>query len=105
MAELVPICGVDDLSDGGLHKVEVLGCEYLVIQRGEETHVLDAACTNDWADLSTGSLEGEIVTCPQCGGQFDITTGAVVREPPTFPLDTYNVEVREGGVYSDVTGY
>ncbi len=105
MAELVRICSLDDLEDDGMIKVEILGCDYLVVRRGDRIHVTDASCTHEWADLSEGTLEGDTVTCPQHGGQFDIRSGAVLRDPPSFPLDTYNVEVKDGEVYADVTGY
>ncbi len=86
-------------------KVEVFGCDYLVIKRGQDLHVMDASCTHEWADLSQGTLDGEILTCPLHEGQFNIKSGAVVRDPPTFPLDTYTVKVVDGEVYADVTGY
>ncbi|MCJ2519501.1 MAG: Rieske 2Fe-2S domain-containing protein [Candidatus Thermoplasmatota archaeon] len=105
MPELARMCHVDDLQDGGMIKSEVLGCEYLVIKLAEDIYVLDASCTLEWTDLSKGSLEGEIVTCPVCKGQFNIRSGDVAREPPTFPLDTYNVKVVDGTVYGEVSGY
>jgi nitrite reductase/ring-hydroxylating ferredoxin subunit len=105
MGEFVKLCRVDDLEEGKMLKVEILGCDYLVIKQGEDIHVLDAACTHEWADLSEGTLEGDVVTCPLHSGQFNVRTGEVLREPPTFPLQTYNVKVIEDEVYADVTGY
>lgn len=105
MGELVKICDLDDLKEGEMHKVEILGCEYLVVLRGEEVLVLDAACTHEWADLSKGTLDGETLTCPLHRGQFNLRTGEVLKEPPTFPLQTYNVKIIDNQVYADVTGY
>lgn len=99
------MCSLDDLQEGSMLKVEILGCDYLVIKRGDKVHVTDASCTHEWADLGEGTLDGDTVTCPLHGGQFDVRSGAVLRDPPSFPLDTYNVEVKDGEVYADVTGY
>ncbi len=105
MAEFVRMCSVENLQDGGMLKVEVLGCDYLVIKRGEDIYVVDADCTHEWGDLSQGSLEGGVVTCPLHGGQFNIKSGEVLRDPPNFPLQTYSVKVESNEVYADVTGY
>lgn len=105
MTELVRLCRVDDLREGGMLKVEVLGCDYLVVKLGEEIFVLDASCTHEWGDLSDGQLEGDIVTCPVHEGRFNARTGEVVEEPPTYPLQTYHVKVENGEVLADVTGY
>ncbi|MFQ5837659.1 MAG: Rieske (2Fe-2S) protein [Thermoplasmata archaeon] len=105
MAELVKMCDLDDLKDGGMFKVEVLGCDYMVIKASDDIYVLDAACTHEWGDLSQGTLEADTVTCPLHGGQFNIKSGEVIREPPSFPLQTYNVKIVENEVFADVTGY
>ncbi len=102
---MVRLCHLDDLQDGGMIKVEVLGCDYLVVKREEDVYVVDASCTHEWADLSQGTLEGDTITCPLHQGQFNVKSGEVVREPPTFPLDVYAVEIVDDEVYAAVTGY
>jgi nitrite reductase/ring-hydroxylating ferredoxin subunit len=105
MGELLKICDLDDLKEGEMLKVEILGCDYIVIKLGEDVFVMDGACTHEWADLSKGTLDGDILTCPLHSGQFNIRTGEVVREPPTFPLQTYNAKIIGNEVWADVTGY
>lgn len=105
MGELVRICSLDELEEGKMLKVEILGCDYVVVKRQDDVYVIDGACTHEWADLSKGTLEGEVVTCPLHQGQFNIRTGEVLREPPTFPLQTYNVKIIDNEVWADVTGY
>jgi nitrite reductase/ring-hydroxylating ferredoxin subunit/hemoglobin-like flavoprotein len=53
------------------------------------------ACTHQGGPLSEGALEGTCITCPIHGSRFDVTTGAVVRDPATKPLKTYRVEVTD----------
>ena len=38
-------------------------------------------CTHAGGDLSKGSLEGSIVTCPKHRARFDMSTGKVVSGP------------------------
>lgn len=83
-----------------------LGCVY----RGEDTPVGPIAvyrvdgrfcavadrCPHAGAVLSTGEVEGTVVTCPNHGSQFDVTTGERVRGPADLEIATYNL-VQEGG--------
>jgi nitrite reductase/ring-hydroxylating ferredoxin subunit len=51
------------------------------------------ACTHRQGPLNEGTFEGEVVTCPWHGSQFNVCTGAVLRGPATDPLATYHVVV------------
>ncbi|MFQ5552311.1 MAG: Rieske (2Fe-2S) protein [Thermoplasmata archaeon] len=105
MGEAVKLCNLDQLEEGKMLYVEILGCDYIVIERAGEVYALDGTCTYDWARLDDGTLEGDVVTCPMGGGQFNVKTGEVVKGPPSFPLQTYPVTVNGGDILADVTGY
>ncbi|MFQ6012659.1 MAG: Rieske (2Fe-2S) protein [Thermoplasmata archaeon] len=105
MGELVKLCDLDQLEEGTVRYVEILGCDYIVVQRAGEVYALDGACTYDWARLDEGTLDGDVLTCPLGGGQFNIKTGEVVKAPPSFPLQTYEITVNGSEVFADVTGY
>ncbi|MEE9592433.1 MAG: Rieske 2Fe-2S domain-containing protein [Thermoplasmata archaeon] len=105
MGELVKLCDVDQLEEGRMLYVEILGCDYIVVQRAGEVYALDGTCTYDWTRLDEGVLENDVVTCPTGGGQYNIKTGEVVKTPPSFPLQTYPVTVDGAEVLADVTGY
>ncbi len=51
--------------------------------------------------LGEGELEGNVVTCPWHGWQYDVTTGKVVMSP-SLGVDTYPVEVRGDEIFVDV---
>jgi nitrite reductase/ring-hydroxylating ferredoxin subunit len=38
-------------------------------------------CTHAGRDLSQGTLEGNVVTCPKHKSKFDVTSGKVVSPP------------------------
>jgi len=66
---------------------------------------INGKCTHMGGDLSKGSLEGNIVTCPRHHSRFDVTTGKVVSHPK-IPLihpkikdeQTYEVKIENGSV-------
>jgi len=50
-------------------------------------------CTHKQGPLSDGELDGEVVTCPYHGAQFNVCTGKVLRGPAEKDVQTYRVEV------------
>ena len=55
--------------------------EYLVANGSGNYYASGNRCTHASADLSQGSLEGNIVTCPKHKSKFDVTTGKVISGP------------------------
>ncbi len=53
-------------------------------------------CPHAGAVLSTGEVEGTVVTCPGHGSQFDVCTGDRVRGPADTEVRTYSL-VQDGG--------
>ncbi len=102
----------DAVEGGTARKVEVEGHEFLVVRLGDDVFITDARCPHLNGDLSRGTLEDSVVTCPRHGSQFDVRDGSVVRwtnlgdalrtvasivRHPR-PLRTYEVEVVDGMV-------
>lgn len=52
-----------------------------------------AKCPHKYGLLIEGHVAGSTVTCPWHGSEFDVCTGAVLREPAVRPLQTYRVIV------------
>ena len=55
--------------------------EFLVANVNGKYYAIGNKCTHANADLSQGSLEGAIVTCPKHKSRFDVVTGKVVSGP------------------------
>jgi 3-phenylpropionate/trans-cinnamate dioxygenase ferredoxin subunit len=55
--------------------------EYLVANVNGNYYAIGNRCTHASADLSRGSLEGNVVTCPKHKSKFDVTTGKVISRP------------------------
>lgn len=107
MAEAIEVLRKDDLKDGEIRKVELGKLGLLVARIGGEFYCLESACRHLGEDLSRGTLEGTVLTCPRDHSQFDIRDGHVVRwmdlqgiplviakalKPPR-PLQVYKVQI------------
>ena len=116
MGEYIEIGKTTGYPEGESRKVQVKGHEILLAHVGDKFYAVSNRCTHLGGDLSVGTLEGNIITCPRHKSQFDISDGSVVRwlkgsglvsavgkalkSPQT--LQTYNVKVENGNVMVEV---
>jgi len=70
---------MSELKDGTMNKVIVNGTEILLARSGDRVYATDLLCPHLQADLSEGTLQGFIITCPLHHSQFDLRDGNVVR--------------------------
>jgi 3-phenylpropionate/trans-cinnamate dioxygenase ferredoxin subunit len=96
MAEFITVGTVDGLEEGELASFEVGGERIAVARAGESYYAFDDTCTHLACSLAEGELEGQTVTCPCHGSQFDITSGALLRGPAQRPVRSYGVRVEDG---------
>jgi 3-phenylpropionate/trans-cinnamate dioxygenase ferredoxin subunit len=55
----------------------------LIAHCGDSFYAVSDVCTHMGGDLSSGVLEGTVVTCPRHGSSFDVRTGANMSGPRT----------------------
>jgi nitrite reductase/ring-hydroxylating ferredoxin subunit len=55
--------------------------EILIANVSGNYYAIGNKCTHAGGDLSQGTLEGNIVTCPRHHAKFDVTTGKAVSHP------------------------
>ena len=79
MSEYITATSVEGFESGTMRRVEVEDHEFLVAKVGDTFYVADDRCPHLHGDLSRGTLEGTIVTCPRHHSQFDLVDGSVVR--------------------------
>lgn len=60
---------------------------------------IEDRCPHAGAVLSSGPLEGEILTCPGHGSQFDVTTGERVRGPADTGICAHRLVEEDGRVF------
>ena len=101
----VKICDLPEVPVGTMNMFKVGEKEYLLANVNGNYYAMGNRCTHANADLSQGSLEGNIVTCPKHKSKFDITTGKVVSGPriPLFHPKikdelSYEVKVEDNAI-------
>jgi len=79
MGTYVKAANTADLENGAKKKLSVQGREIMLAKAGGAYFAIDNRCPHMGGDLSEGTLEGVIITCPRHGSQFDIMDGHNVR--------------------------
>lgn len=90
---------------GKMKKFVSQGKEILIANVNGNFYAIGNVCTHERGDLSQGTLEGIIVTCPKHKSKFDVTSGKVVSGPkimlfhpkiadePSFSVKTENDDI------------
>jgi 3-phenylpropionate/trans-cinnamate dioxygenase ferredoxin component len=85
-----------------LKGVEENGRRILIVNLEGKLHAWDGTCTHEEADLSTGFLLGEEITCPLHLSRFNLLTGEAVNPPAEKPLVKHNVRIENGEIFVDM---
>ena len=87
------IAKTSDLVPGSGKVVEAEG-ETIALLNVEGTfYAIGNTCPHRGGPLGEGSLEGNTVTCPWHGAQFNVTTGEVLAPPAATGVKSYPVRV------------
>jgi 3-phenylpropionate/trans-cinnamate dioxygenase ferredoxin subunit len=89
--KLVEVAKVQGIPAGNMKHIEIDRKEIAIANIEGKYYAFDDRCDHTGARLSMGAINGNIVTCPLHGAQFDCTTGKKVKEanstvPPTEGL-------------------
>jgi nitrite reductase (NADH) small subunit len=91
----------NDVSAGRIREIQVGDKTVALANVDGKFCAINGICLHESGPLGEGELEGQVVTCPWHGWQFDVTTGRVVGSP-TGGVESYPVEVRGEEVFIDV---
>jgi nitrite reductase/ring-hydroxylating ferredoxin subunit len=86
------------LPDGGVELAVVNGLDVALFRRGDEIFAVGNECAHKGGNLCDGRVEGDIVTCPLHGWEFDLRSG-VCMTIPGESVQRFTVTVEEGAVY------
>lgn len=100
MADFEKVATVDEIEPGGRKSVVVDDEPALLIRVGDDFYCINDICTHDGQAMTDGPIEGREITCPRHGARFDVTTGEPLCMPATEPVETYEVEIRDGEIYA-----
>jgi 3-phenylpropionate/trans-cinnamate dioxygenase ferredoxin subunit len=116
MGKYINIGKTSEFKDANKKRVSVEGQEILLAKVDNHYYAVANRCPHMKGDLSAGKLDGNIVTCPRHGSQFDIRNGQVIRwlkgtgliasvgkaiKSPKS-LQTYKVKLEDDNIMVDV---
>ncbi len=90
----------DEIPDGSIREFQVNGTTMAVANVDGKFYAINNTCLHRGGPLGQGELEGNVVTCPWHGWQYDVTTGKVTMNP-AVGVQTYAVEVRGEDIFID----
>jgi nitrite reductase/ring-hydroxylating ferredoxin subunit len=108
----IDVAAENDMAVGTMKAVSVEGQEVMLARTQDGFYAVSNICPHMKGKLSKGTLDGNIVTCPRHGSQFDVSTGENVRwlkgkgvisqaakimKPPRG-IDSYKVELKNGRI-------
>lgn len=81
--DFVTVARTTELLPGQCKVVEAAGRQIALYNVGGTFYATDNTCKHRGGPLGEGELEGNIVTCPWHGWQWDVTTGRSEFNPAT----------------------
>ncbi len=101
MSELVKAANASELKDGQAKTVNVNGTPIALFNVGGKFYATHNTCLHRGGPLGEGQLDGETITCPWHGWQYDIKTGEN-KMNPNLKLKTYKIQVKGEEIYIEV---
>ncbi|HEU5487935.1 MAG TPA: non-heme iron oxygenase ferredoxin subunit [Candidatus Nitrosotalea sp.] len=102
MSKWVNVCKSSQLQKGEMIDFDYEDKKILLANLGGKIYASDRICTHADADLSTGILTEEGVTCPLHLSTFNLKTGVPENLPAEVPLKIYNVKIEQNEIYIEV---
>jgi 3-phenylpropionate/trans-cinnamate dioxygenase ferredoxin component len=98
MADFIKVAELDEIEEGELMAVEADGEPICLAKVNGVICAFSDNCTHISGPLFKGVLEGDVLTCPWHGAQFNVHTGKVLRGPARQDLLTYPVRVEGNSI-------
>lgn len=102
LSNWVNVCKFNQLKKGEMIDFDYNDKKILLANLDGKIYAADRICTHADADLSTGILTEEGVTCPLHLSTFNLKTGVPENLPAELPLKIYNVKIEQNEIYIEV---
>jgi len=81
MSNETKVAKISDVPPGQCKTVSVNGTDLALYNVSGTFYATANACPHRGGSLGEGMLEGQLITCPRHGWQFDVTTGCLANNP------------------------
>jgi nitrite reductase/ring-hydroxylating ferredoxin subunit len=97
---LIRTAKVAEVPPGTIREFQVDGKAIALANVDGKFYAINNTCLHRGGPIGQGPLQGNVVTCPWHGWQYDVTTGKVVQNP-SVGVDCYPLEVRGEDIFVD----
>jgi nitrite reductase/ring-hydroxylating ferredoxin subunit len=101
MANFVRVASAGEIAPGTARQVAVGGKTLAIYNVNGTFYCTDGICLHRGGPLGEGDLDGNTITCPWHGWEYDVTTG-VGKTNPAARLACFAVKVEGGEVQVSV---
>ena len=98
MGRFVKAIETAELSPGEGKQVDIEGLSIAVFNIEGNLYAIEGNCSHRGGSLGEGEVEGEVVTCPLHGAQFNVKTGQVMTLPAGSDMRRYTVKAEGADV-------
>ena len=95
----IKVAEVDEVSAGSVKGVEADGIRIALCNVDGDFYAIKDQCSHQDYPLSDGDLDGERLECIYHGAKFDVCSGRAVQLPAVRPVETFDVQARDDGVF------
>ena len=95
------VAKVAEIPAGTIREFQVEGKAIALANVGGKYHAINNTCLHRGGPLGQGVLEGNVVTCPWHGWQYDVTSGKVMQNP-AVGVDCYALEIRGEDIFVEI---
>ncbi|HZU79096.1 MAG TPA: non-heme iron oxygenase ferredoxin subunit [Acidimicrobiales bacterium] len=105
MAELVRLCGRQEMEPGTARAFDVGDTRIALVRVDDEFFALDDTCSHEDYSLSEGQVFAEEceLECWKHGSTFDLRTGEPRSLPATKPVAVHPVKIEGDDVFVELT--
>ncbi len=101
MGDYVKVTAKSEIPSNEGRSFDVQGRTVAVFNVNGQFCAIDNTCVHRGGPLGEGSLDGNVVTCPWHGWQYDVTTG-VSPVNPAAKVQKYNCKVEGNDILVEV---
>jgi NAD(P)H-dependent nitrite reductase small subunit len=93
MTNWVRVASASEIREGEGFSARAGDLDIGLYRIGERIYALDDTCPHEFALLSEGFVEGDVIECPLHQARFKIMTGKLLDGPATCDVRAYEVKI------------
>ena len=102
MTDWIKACSTENLGQGEMFSFDHNEKKLLLTNMNGKIFATDRICTHAEADLSTGILTENGLTCPLHLSVFNMSDGKPQNLPAEKPLQTYRTKIQDNNILIEV---